>query len=220
MRPIFHVHVDRLAKKEVCHSNRIWHASIKIQPFLILTALFPPGSIQIKPTLDKLFRNLKSSTSNWGSWKVVRDIMETTWEKGVLSHPDAAPAHKSVVAIGCYVWLWHWTGWSPSIFSWFGTTLLFSVPQHIQKQTNTRLAAKQYRTDEELISTDEDFFEDQDESFCTTEIQALQHRWKKCVDFAGETLLKNTPQLVKFNHCIIVSLWTFQPILVWTSMQV
>ena len=25
--------------------------------------------------------------------------METTWEKGVLSHPDGAPAHKSVVAM-------------------------------------------------------------------------------------------------------------------------
>ena len=28
---------------------------------------------------------------------------------------------------------WLWTGWSPSIFSWFGTIWLFSVPQHEKK---------------------------------------------------------------------------------------
>ena len=31
---------------------------------------------------------------------------------------------------------------------------------------------------------------------------------------AGETMLKNTPHLVKFDHGIIVSLWTFQPTIV------
>ena len=29
----------------------------------------------------------------------------------------------------CCAWLWLWTGWSPSIFSIFGTIWLFSVPQ-------------------------------------------------------------------------------------------
>ena len=32
----------------------------------------------------------------------------------------------------------------------------------------------------------EDFFEDQDESFYTSGIQALQYRWKKCVDCRGD----------------------------------
>ena len=36
---------------------------------------------------------------------------------------------------------------------------------------------KQYRTDDEVISAVDDFFEDQDESFYATEIQALQHRY-------------------------------------------
>ena len=30
----------------------------------------------------------------------------------------------------CCVWLSLWTGWSSSIFSWFGTIWLFTVPQH------------------------------------------------------------------------------------------
>ena len=29
----------------------------------------------------------------------------------------------------CCVWLWCWTGWSSSTFSWIGTIWLFSVPQ-------------------------------------------------------------------------------------------
>ena len=31
---------------------------------------------------------------------------------------------------GCCAWLWLWTSWSPSKFSWFGTIWLFSIPQH------------------------------------------------------------------------------------------
>ena len=44
------------------------------------------------------------------------------------------------------------------------------------------LAGKRYRTDDEVKSAVEDFFEDQDERLYTTGIQALQHRWKKSVD--------------------------------------
>ena len=101
---------------------------------------------------------------------------------------------------GCCVWLWLWTGWSPSIFSWFG--IIYFLFPNMKKH----LAGKEYRTEDELISAVEDFFKDQDESFYTT---GIQHRWKKCVD-PGETMLKNKPHvLVKFDHCIIVSLWHY-----------
>ena len=73
-------------------------------------------------------------------------------------------------------------------------------------QLEKHLAGKQYRTDDEVISAVKDFFEDQDESFDTTGIQAMQHQWKKCVDCKGD-------YVVKLDHCIIVSLWTFQPTL-------
>ena len=71
---------------------------------------------------------------------------------------------------------WLWTGWSPSIFSSFGTIWLFSFPQH-EKTLSWESAI-------------EDFFEDQDESFYTTGIQALQHRWEKCVDRRGDYVKK------------------------------
>ena len=43
---------------------------------------------------------------------------------------------------------------------------------------------KQYQTDYEVISAVEEVFEDQDESFYITGIQALQHQWK-CVEACG-----------------------------------
>ena len=65
------------------------------------------------------------------------------------------------------------------------------------------MAGEQYRTDDEVISAVEDFFKDQDESFYPTGIQVrLQLRRKKCV----ETMLKNKPHLVKFDHHHILSL--------------
>ena len=69
-------------------------------------------------------------------------------------------------------------------------------------------AGKQYRTDDEVVSAVEDFFEDEDESFHTTGIQALQHRWKKSVNRRGDYMymFRNKPHLVKLDHCIIVSL--------------
>ena len=48
------------------------------------------------------------------------------------------------------------------------------------------LAGKQYWPDDEVLSLVEDFKEDQDESFYMTGIQALRHRWKKCVDHKGD----------------------------------
>ena len=67
--------------------------------------------------------------------------------------------------------------------------------------------------DEDIFAV-EDVFEAQDESFYTTGIQALQHRWEKCVDRRGDYVNNTTKymlHLVKFDHCTIVSLWTFRP---------
>ena len=51
------------------------------------------------------------------------------------------------------------------------------------------LAGKHYHTNDEVISA-VDLFEDQDESFYTTEFQVLQHRWKKYVDCRGDYVKK------------------------------
>ena len=57
-------------------------------------------------------------------------------------------------------------------------------------------------------------FEDQDKSFYPTGIQALQHRWKKCVDRRGDYVEKQTTfgQIWPRHHS--QPRWTFQPTLV------
>ena len=100
---------------------------------------------------------------------------------GVLFHQDNAPAHKSVVAMAavrdCGFELVDHPPYSPDL----APSDYFLFPN-----MNKHLAGKQYRTDDEVISAVEEFFKDQDESFYTTRIQALQHRWKKCVDRRGD----------------------------------
>ena len=104
--------------------------------------------------------------------------MET--DEGSPVSPRKAPAHKSVVAVAavrdCDLnWLV-----TLHILSWYHLTIFCSPTW------KKHLAGKQYRTDDEVISAVEDFLADQDESFYTTSIQALQHRWKKCVDPRGD----------------------------------
>ena len=55
-------------------------------------------------------------------------------------------------------------------------------------------------------------------TFLNIRIQALQHQRKKCVDHKG-TMLKNKPNLVTFPESILVSLWTFQPTLIYCSVK-
>ena len=128
--------------------------------------------------------------SNSGLWKVV---LESRGISKLHGNWRRESCFTRTMFLHTSLWFqWLWTGWAPFIFSWFGT--ICSI----------------------FISAVEEFFEDQNESFYTTGIQALQHRWKKCVDrCAGETIImmKNKPHFfgVKFDHCIIVSYEHFSP---------
>ena len=95
---------------------------------------------------------------------------------------------------------------------------LFSVPQ-LEKKKKTCLGSSIGPMMRSLSSV-EDFSEDQDESFYTTEIQALQHRWKNCVD-SREVMLKNKALLVNFDYCIkyFVSLKTYFSLPLYTERQ-
>lgn len=105
--------------------------------------------------------------------------------KGVLFHQDNAPAHKSVVAMAavrdCGFELVDHPPYSPDL----APSDFFLFPN-----MKKHLAGKRYQTDDEVISAVEDFFGDQDESFYSNGIKALQHRWKKCVDLRGDYVEK------------------------------
>ena len=105
--------------------------------------------------------------------------------KGVLLHQDNAPAHKSLVAMSavhdCSLELIDYPPYSPDL----APSDYFLFPD-----LKKHLAGKRYESDDDVISTVEDFFEGQEENFYATGIRALQHRWKKCVDHRGDYVEK------------------------------
>ena len=105
---------------------------------------------------------------------------------------------------GCCAWLWLWTGWSPSTFSWFGTIWLFLF------KNMKKMAEKQNRTADEVIifreSGWEHLYHGNPIKRCNTDGRSV---WT-----TDEAILKNRPHFVKFDHCSKVSLWTLQPTLV------
>ena len=151
----------------------------------------------------------KQWISNSGLWKAV---LETFCEqpgkltKGVLFHLDNAPAHKSVVAMAVV----HDYGFevvdhplyspdlAPSDYflfpnmkktTWLGSSIwpMMRSYLHLQLRTLSRIGMRASIPRES--------------KHCNTDGRSV---WT-----TGETLWKN-----KFDHCIIVSLWTFQPTLV------
>ena len=89
----------------------------------------------------------------WGSWErqSSQNSLENWWRESCFMRTMLL--HSSLWLLCGTV---AWTGWSPSIFSWFGIIWLLSVPQH-----EKHLAGKQYQINDEVISVTvvEDFFE-------------------------------------------------------------
>ena len=184
--------VHRLTEKELCHSKEIWHA---------LNSIFPDTNCIVS------FQRNLHWISNSGLWIVVlRDISKRPGKlmEGVLFHQDNVPAHKSVVAMAAV----HDYGFElvdhPSYSLDFGT-IYFLFPNMINTWLRSSIGPMT-RSNLQL------------RTFSTIRIRAsIPQESKRCNTngksggTAGETMLKYKPHLVKFDHCIIVSLWTFQP---------
>ena len=122
--------------------------------------------------------------------------------------------HTGLVQPGCngwFAWLRLWSGWSPSIFSLFGTSWLISVPQHEKTTTLGWEAASDRWWGHNYLQL---------RTFSRIRMRASVPRESmrcntdgRTVWTTGNTMLKNKPHLVRFDRCIIVSLWTFQPTL-------
>ena len=100
---------------------------------------------------------------------LLRQLRKSSQNGLVNCDQDNAPAHKSVVVIAVVRDCGFGLVDHPLYYPDFVPSDYFLFPNI---KTNT-LAGNQYRTDDEVISAVEDFFEDQDESFYTTGIQAL-----------------------------------------------
>ncbi|MCU7903102.1 MAG: transposase [Candidatus Thiodiazotropha sp. (ex Lucinoma aequizonata)] len=105
--------------------------------------------------------------------------------KGVLFHQDNAPAHKSVVAMAalhdCGFELIGHPPYSPD---------LAPSDFHLFPNMKKELAGKHYANDNDVISAVEEFLDLQEDTFFASGIQALQHRWQKCVDLQGDYVEK------------------------------
>ena len=139
--------------------------------------------------------------------------------KGVPFHQDNAPADKSVAAVAdvcdCGFEL---VDHPPYSLDLAPSDYIFSVPQH----EKTHLAGKQYvgsrmKSYQEL------------RSFSRIKMRAsIQREAKQCnadgrsVWTAKDTMLKNKPHLVRFNHCSIqiVSIQTFLPNLAASRLEI
>ena len=77
--------------------------------------------------------------------RIWNEDIPSGWKSRAVS-----PGRCSCTHVCCWngwcAWLWFWTGWWPSIFSWFDTIYLLSVPKH-----EKHLAGKQYWTDDKVI---------------------------------------------------------------------
>ena len=108
--------------------------------------------------------------------------VKTAWktDEGSPVSPGQCSCTKVCGCNGCYAWL-VWTGWSPSIFSWFGTIWLFSVPQH-EKNTwlGNRIRPMMLRTFSRIWMR----------ACIPQESKRCNTKWKKCVDHRGNYVVK------------------------------
>ena len=188
----------RLAKKELCHSNATWHA---------LNSSFPDTNCIVS------FRINPHWISNSGLWKVLLETFQNgleNWQReSCFTRTMLLHAHKSVIAkaavCDCGFELVDHPPYSPDLelSDYFlfpnmkkhlaGSSIRPMMRSYLQLTTFSRIRMR--------ASTCIPW----ESKHCNTDGRSV---WT-----AGETMLKNKPHLVKYDHCIIVSLWTFQPIL-------
>ena len=117
--------------------------------------------------------------------------------KGVLFHQDNAPAHSSMLAMAtirdCGFQLVPHPPYSPD---------LAPSDFHLFPNLKKDLAGQRYTTDEEVIDAFDSYLEDQPKDFYCSGIEALRHRWKKCVDLQGD----NVENRALNYFCILPSL--------------
>ena len=147
--------------------------------------------------------------SNSGLLTVVLNGLENWW-RGTVS-PGQCSCTKVCGCNGCCVWLWLWTGrlitlhilhiWhNLAIFcsstwktTWLGSSIRPIMRSYLQLRTLLRIRMRASIP--------------QESKHCNPDGRSV---WT-----TGEIMMKNKPLMVKFDHCIIVSLWTFQPTLVF-----
>ena len=105
--------------------------------------------------------------------------------KGVLFHQDNAPVHKSAIAMAaindCGFELVEHPPYSPD---------LAPSDFHLFPQLKRVIAGTHFQSNDDVIHAVEAFLNDQEKEFYKSGIEALKHRWQKCIDKEGDYVEK------------------------------
>ena len=97
--------------------------------------------------------------------------------KGVLFHQDNTPVHKSVIATAaihdCGFKLIEHPPYSPD---------LAPSDFHLFSKLKTAISGTHFQSDDDVIRAVDDFLNRQEKDFLKSGIEALKHRWQKCID--------------------------------------
>ena len=105
--------------------------------------------------------------------------------KDVLFHHDNAPVHKSVIAMAaihdCGFKLIEHPPYSPD---------LAPSDFHLFPKLKTAISGTHFQSDDDIIHVLDDFLNGQEKDFFKSGIEALKHRWQKCIDTEGDYVEK------------------------------
>ena len=90
---------------------------------------------------------------------------------------------------------------------------------HLFPKLKTAISATHFQSDDDVIHAVDDFLNGQEKDFFKSGIEALKHRWQKCIDTEGIMLKNNatgSPKFIPFN----TRLTTYQSALVLLSDHV
>ena len=135
-----------------------------------------------KRTNDQWYILCFTSDAITGKNKVKRHGKLT---KGVLFHQDNAPVHKSVIAMAaihdCGFKLIEHPPYSPD---------LAPSDCHLFPKLKTAISGTHFQSDDDVIHAVDDFLDGQEKDFFKSGIEALKHRWQKCIDTEGDYVEK------------------------------
>ena len=135
-----------------------------------------------KRTNDQQYILCFTSDAITGKKKIKRRRKPT---EGVLFHQDNALVHKSVIAVAaihdCGFKLIEHPPYSPD---------LAPSDFHLFPKLKTAISGTHFQSDDDVIHAVDDFLNVQEKDFFKSGIEALKHRWQKCIDTEGDYVEK------------------------------
>ena len=103
----------------------------------------------------------------------------------MLFHQDNAPVHKSAIALAAI----HDCGFKLFEHPPYSSDLAPS-DFHLFPNLKTAISGTHFQSDDDVIRAVDNFLNGQEKDFFKSGIEALKHRWQKCIDTEGDYVEK------------------------------